>query len=142
MEDGLKSEQMLAIDMLATGSLTAGILSGAGLQVGAGEVGTAEIADSGVTAVKQSFVTAGSPPTGGYKLQMGESVLSGGSAWVVYPTAYVGAPKIVTGIINQVANFDNENTIAVGSIGIGSFIAIGSAADTTFSWLAVGSGTF
>jgi len=64
MKDGLRSEQMRSIDLLASGSLTADLISGAGLQVGAGEVGTAEIADAGVTAVKQSFAGTGSPPTG------------------------------------------------------------------------------
>jgi len=132
MKDGLKSEQMKAIDLFATGSLTADLISGAGLHVGAGEVGAEE----------QNFVSAGSPPTGGYILQAGNTVLDGGSVWVAYPTTYVSAPEVVTGVINQAANFDNENTISAGSVDTGSFIAIGSAADTTFSWIAVGSGAF
>jgi len=142
MKDGLRSEQMRSIDLLASGSLTADLISGAGLQVGAGEVGTAEIADAGVTAVKQSFAGTGSPPTGGHMLQAGESILAGGSAWVVYPKAFTAAPVIVAQEINQAVNYDVNVHVAAGSVDTGSFIATGSDAATPFNWMALGSGTF
>jgi len=142
MKDGLRSEQMRSIDLLASGSLTADLISGAGLQVGAGEVGTTEIADSGVTSVKQAFASTGSPPTGGYMFQAGESVLAGGSTWVVYPKAFTAAPIVVAQEINQAVNYDVNVHIAAGSIDTGSFIAAGSDAATPFNWMALGSGTF
>jgi len=142
LRDGLKSEEMRAIDMFATGSMTADILSGAGLQVGAGEVGTTEIADAGVTAVKQSFAGTGSPPTGGHMVVGGDGTLGGGSVWVSFPKAFVSAPNVICSVTDIAVNKDVNVHIAAGSIDTGSFIAIGSAATTTFNYMAIGSGTF
>lgn len=121
MEDGLKQDKM------RVGSMTADYTDASAGQI---------------SSVEQNFVSAGSPPTGGNIVLGGDDTLSGGSTWVAYPTTFVSAPKVVVGVTDQAANFDNENTISAGSIDTGSFLAIGSAATTTFNYIAVGSGTF
>ena len=121
MEDGLKTDKM------RLGSVTADYTD-----VGAGQISSLE----------QNFVSTGSPPVGGYIALGGSGTLSGGSTWVAFATPFVSAPNVVTGVTDQGANFDNENTISAGSIDTGSFLAIGSAAATTFNYMAVGSGTF
>lgn len=151
---GCRTDLQEEFGNIYAGSVITDVLSGATTAVGAAEIGsteiaaagvaTANIADSAVTSVKAALVSTGSPPTGGFIVQMGNSTLAAGSKWVAFPKSFVSAPEVMTQIKDPEdgLNYDVKFRVCPGSVDTGSFFAMGSDATTDFTWIAIGSGAF
>jgi len=68
-------------------------------------------------------------------LQAGENVLSGGSKWVAFGTAYGSAPSVVVSPITEAVNWDVKLRVAAGSVNAGSFLGVGSHVTGSFMWV-------
>lgn len=68
-------------------------------------------------------------------LQAGTGVLSSGSKWVAFGTAYGSTPTVVTTAHNAPVNWDVKFRIGEGSVNAGSFLATGSHATGSFAWM-------
>lgn len=131
MLDGLKSDEIWI------GSVFSNTLSGADLLVGA-SIATAEIENSAVTTAKiaDDAVTVAKVATAVY--QAGSHVLSSGSRWVTFGTAFATTNYHITCSASVGIAAEPYSAIATGSKTIGSFIALGSPASAVFDWIAVG----
>ena len=114
--------------------------SGNTASFGANEIGITELANNAASGliVSQEFPTlmTGSPSTFGQFTQFGNGTTAASSGlWVVFGRAFKAAPaSLITS--SRVASI----VISHGSIGAGSFFAIGEGGARAFDWIACGSG--
>jgi hypothetical protein len=140
---GCHSELEEGIGTLVVGSstfdeATIAAATATALYAAAGQVGTTEVADSAITSVKQAFVSAGSPPTGGYMIQGGAGILGAGfSVWLSFPKKFTSTPYVIPspGAI--------ETTwVAPSTTMTASALILGSPTVGSYNWIAIGSGAF
>jgi hypothetical protein len=80
----------------------------------------------------------GSPYKANCAIQVGTASLSAGStAWVNFGTPFAAAPIVVC---NSLLTVDSPVCPVSGTIGVGSFQAMGKTASDWLSWVAIGSG--
>lgn len=98
-----------------------------------GGVDPVEIADEAVTAAKQGFVGTGSPTGFGLSVQTGDYVSdAGSSATVQFGTAFAAAPTVV---VHAAGGLASQPSASAGSVVIET-----TAASSSGSWIAIGSG--